>query len=1019
MSHALLGGELIADFPSGGSLELARATIYLPTQRAAAAFARELFRARGGDSVILPRIAPLGAFEPTPDFDEIDATATPRLAERPAVGDLTRRMVLAQMTRAWGEALRGAIRRVDAAGRLAFDETEAPLVASSPAQALALAGDLAALIDDMIIEGVAWEKLDGLVADAFDPYWRITLDFLRIAVAAWPNWLAEHGLVDRARHAALRVEAEIEALRAGVTRGPTIIAGSTGTNRATARLIGAIARAPQGAVVLPDLDKDLNGEAWEMIGADDESASAGHPQAALRRLLRLIGVDRKEVKPLGAPAPRLNARARFLSEALRPAESTHFWRRKRDNLDEAAIEEALADVALLTAENEAEEALALAIAMRETLETPGKTAALITPNPAIAKRVTAELERWGIEAENSAGRTLADTSGGVFARLILAAALDFAPLPLAALIGHPLCQLGRSREDFASQARALDLSVLRTILPAPGLDNIEGAFVAVREARTNKHPHPAIKLIDEKDLSGAESLLRDLAVALAALRELGAGAPLETFIAAHREALAALAAPTNLAAAAGGEALMALFDEWSLASEGGFACTLGDYGALCGSLLATQRAPPTNAGHPRLAILGLLEARLLSFDFVLLAGLDETVWPPAASTDAFLNRPMRREIGLSPPERRIGQTAHDFVSALGARQVLIARAKKRGGSPTVASRFLQRIGAVAGDDAIKCAEARGERYIRLARALDRTVAVEPIGRPEPRPKRNLRPNQLSVTRIETLRRDPYSIYAERILRLTPLPLIDPKVGAREIGEIWHDTLQQYSQDTGQDESPETRLRRIAGRAFAPLNADPAFRALQWPRVLEGLKVFLDFDAKRRTLAGRIFAECQGKLDIPLSDGSMFVLTARADRIERLNEGGAAIIDYKTGKPPGVEEVKVGFAPQLTLEAAMLSRGAFAEIGALEAETAIYLKLGGADGGFTRELYFKDATFGEVVEKHFAELKTLLEQFADETTPYLPRPFPKFVARGSDYAHLARVKEWSATGGETDGDGEAL
>jgi ATP-dependent helicase/nuclease subunit B len=970
-------------------------------------------KASGRPSLILPRIAPLGAFEPTQGLDEFADTEAPRISEMPAVGDLTRRMVLARMTRAWGEALRGAIRRVDADGRLAFDEREAPLVARSPAQALALAGDLAALIDDMIIEWVPWDKFDRLVADAFDPYWRITLDFLKIAVSAWPKWLDEHGLVDRATHAALKVEGEIGALRSGAALGPTIIAGSTGTNRATARLIGAIAHAPHGVVVLPDLDTDLEDSAWEMIGADDESASVGHPQAALRRLLQTIGVTRHEVKSLGAPPPHLRARARFLSEALRPAESTHVWGSERGDLGEAAISEALADVALLVAENESEEALALAVAMRETLETPGKTAALITPDPAIARRVTAELDRWGIEVENSAGRTLADTSAGVFSRLVLAAALNFEPLPIAALIGHPLCKLGRAATDLSRGARALDLSVLRTILPASGLADIGAAFSAAREAKASPHAHPAIKSLDESDFRGAERLLRDLAAALAPLRNCTAKTPLQEFVAAHRAAMEALAAPEELVATPGGDALEALLEEWSIASEDGFACALNDYAALSASLLATQRAPPKNAGHPRVAILGLLEARLLGFDIVLLAGLDETVWPPAAQTDAFLNRPMRRELGLSPPERRIGQTAQDFVSALGSPEVLLARARKRGGSPTVTSRFLQRIEAVAGEEVIKHVQARGDRFIGLARALDRRATLAPIKRPAPRPKRSQRPTQLSVTRIETLRRDPYAIFAERILKLTPLPSIDPRVGPREIGDVWHAMLQRYSQETPDGGTPEARLRNLAEQSFAALSADPAFRALRWPRILEGLRAFLEFDAKRRELSSRIWVELKGELPILLSDESTFTLTARADRIERLIEGGAALIDYKTGTPPGDREIQVGFAPQLTLEAAMLARGAFKDVGPLEAATAIYFKIGGADGGRARALKFKDATFGEIVESHFVGLRVLLEQFADEATPYLSRPFPKFIGRGSDYDHLARVKEWSATGGEMD------
>jgi ATP-dependent helicase/nuclease subunit B len=1005
LAGALLAGRLIPGFPAGGPLDLARATIYVPTQRAASALARELVAAGGGTSLILPRIAPLGAFEPTADLGEVEP---PSFADRPAVGELTRRMTLARLTRAWGPALKGAIRRVDARGQLAFDAEEASLVASSPAQALALAGDLATLIDDVIIEGLDWARLDRLAPEAFDPYWRITLDFLKIATSAWPSWLDEQGLVDRAARAALAVDREVEALGAGAARGPTIIAGSTGTNRATARLIGAIARAPQGAVVLPDLDKGLDDETWSMIGGD-EGAVAGHPQAALRRLLQTIGVSRDGVEPLATAAPTLSARASFLGEALRPAESTHVWAEaKRDR-----AEDPLAGIGLVVADSEAEEALGIAIAMREALETPGKTAALITPDPGIARRVASELARWDIEVENSAGRALGDTSAGGLARLGLAAALDFTAAPIAALLAHPLARLGRGPEDFTARRRALELAALRAPPPPGGLNDIEASFAAARLARGDRHAHRALKSLAEAELTGAEALLRDLADALSPLRELSEAVSLTDAIEAHRDALDALTAPLPLAGAPGGEAIEALFDEWALASEGAFSVDLDDYSALFETLLAMSRAPAEPGGHPRLAILGLLEARLLHFDMAILAGLDETIWPPATQTDAFLNRSMRAEFGLSPPERRIGQTAHDFVAALGAPEALISRSLKRGGSPTVASRFWQRMGAVAGEDAMKAAQARGDRLIALARALDTPDATTPIRRPEPRPPRDFRPGQLSVTRIETLRRDPYAIYAESVLKLVALNPIGPEIGPREIGDVWHAALETFAKTAVDDESADDRLARlyaIAEDRFAALNADPAFRALRWPRIVEGLDTFLDFDAARRDVASRIWIELTGSLDIPLLDGATFRLTARADRIEQLRDGGAALIDYKTGASPGLSEVLVGFAPQLTLEAAMLARGAFKAVGPLEATNAYYLKLGGADGGFERELKFKDTTFAEVVERHFAGLRLLLEQFHDEKTPYLSRPFPKFLGRGEDYDHLARVKEWSATGG---------
>src|ERR1700735_3043455 len=332
LSRALLDGTLIDGFPgAGGPVALAGAASYVPTQRAAQALAKALLAASGGQSLLLPRIAPLGAFEPdeTAAIFDPEGEEVPRTAIPPAVGALTRRHALATLNRAWGKALKGAIRQADADGRLIVDPAEPALVAATPAQAYALAGDLAALIDDMIIEGAPWTKLETLAPDLYDPYWRITLDFLKIAFAHWPEWLAERRLIDRAKRITLLIEDEIKALQ-GARRGPTIIAGSTGANRATARLIAALAPAPQGAVVLPALDLNLDERTWAMIGASDDASlgRAGHPQALLHRLIGAIGVTCEDVTSLGSPTPALAARPAFLSEALRPAESTDLWRER-------------------------------------------------------------------------------------------------------------------------------------------------------------------------------------------------------------------------------------------------------------------------------------------------------------------------------------------------------------------------------------------------------------------------------------------------------------------------------------------------------------------------------------------------------------------------------------------------------------------------------------------------------------------------------------------------------------------
>ncbi len=1023
LSRALLDGALIEGFPGAdGPLALADATIYVPTQRAAAALAEALIAASGRASLILPRIAPLGAFEPDEpaSFAENAADEAPRPGAPPAVGALTRRHVLATLVRRWGQALRGAIRGADASG-LQFHETEPALVAATPAEAYALAGDLAALIDDMIIDKVDPKALETLAPGAYDRYWGITLDFLKIAFAAWPDWLEEQGLIDRAARVAALVDAEVAGLASGARRGPTIIAGSTGASRATARLIAAVARADQGAVVLPDLDTHLDERAWAMIGARDGDAQglAGHPQALLHRLIGLIGVARNEVCPLGAPTRALSARAALVSEALRPAESTDAWRDRKGALASAAVAEALADVTVIVADHETEEALALAVAMREVLETPDKTAALVTPDPSIARRVSAELARWGVEVEDSAGRALGETEAGALARLVLQAALEFRPLAVQALIAHPAARLGRSRAEKDTAARALEIGVFRAASIAT-LDDLDAAFEAARAAAEDRHAHPAVRAIGEARRAAGERLARDCAAALGSLRALKPSTPLGGWLDAHRAALAVvLAAPDGDRTAPHGlAALDALLEEWRAAAGGAFPCALGQYVRLVDDALAGVRAPLAPGGHPRLQILGLLEARLLAFDRVLIAGLDEKVWPPSVDTDAFLNRPMRAELGLSPPERRIGQTAHDFAAALGAREAVLSRARKRGGEPTVASRLLLRLAAAAGAPATKAAERRGETYLAWARALDQPERVVPVEPPAPKPPIEKRPRSLSVTRIETLRRDPYAIYAERILKLGVLPPVERTLGPRETGEAWHGALEDFAKTFPAGALPAEARAALVGFArtrFAALLRDPAFSGLDWPNIEKAIDFVIRFESESRGAIERIYVERQGALEFALRDGAPFTLTARADRIDRLADGEARLIDYKSGTPPSIKEVTIGLAPQLTLEAAILAEGGFADLGPMLPQQALYLKLGGPDGGKARDAADKGEPLAKLAARHLADLKVLLDQFADPNTPYLSRPMPKFASRFADYDHLARVKEWSLAGGA----GEAL
>ena len=1005
--EALLAGKITGAVSGDDPLTLSSATIYVPTRRAARALAGEFAQSPLARSILLPRIVPLG------QADEIETSLAFEVDSLDdgwedvipaAIDEFERRLTLASLILAWGRAVRRALLPLDKSDAMASQE--ALLVAATAGQAWLLAGDLAGLIDELIIEEIPWSALDGAVPEEFDRYWEITLNFLKIAGEHWPRILAERDCVDAAARRALLIGREAERIETGRPLGPTIALGSTGTNRATARLLAAIARSPAGAVILPGLDRDLDAESWTMVGVQrPEAGAAGHPQAALRRLLEGLPASRETVEELGDVSSALARRTHFLREALLPAEATERW----PLFDRSGLAAGLADVALIEAPDEREEALSLAIRLREALETPRLTAALVTPDRAIAARVRAELARWKIEIEDSAGESLATRQAGAFARLVLKAAAgpDLA-VDFLALIAHPLTLLGFDRERVRTLAALAEIALVRG--ETPFSPDLAALLANARALANDAHAHPAVRDAEDETWGDLERLLRRLGNHLGGLRKLASSAPLAAWIAAHRAAIAAIGDGGN--ETADDRALGELLDRLEAAAQNvPLVFDMQDYADFFDSAAgeaAVRSGPP---GHPRLKILGLLEARLMSVDVVLLAGLDETIWPPAAATDPFLNRPMRAALGLSPPERRIGQTAHDFAQAMGAPVVVLSRAAKRGGVPTTPSRFLQRMQALAGPSCWDECRGRGDAWLRLARMIDQAGPTKPIGAPHPRPSLDLRPRRLSVTRIETLRRDPYAVYAESILRLTPLAQVEAAEAGRTAGVELHDVLADFVRRHPSGALPSeasAALRQSALMRFGPLLDDLEWRAFHWPRFERAIDAFVSWENGRREQLAEVFVEERGELAISLADGSRFTLVAIADRLERRSDGQWIIIDYKSGRVPSVREVACGFAPQLTLEAAMIERGAFRCAPAPSVvEKAVYVRLAGSEPISEREVRDAKRQFQELVYEHFEGAIGLLSQFRNETTPYLSRPFPQFASRFGAYDHLARVKEWSS------------
>jgi len=950
-------------------LALSSAVIYLPTRRAARTFGDAFTQVLGG-AALLPQFRALGDSE---EDELLFDSAGEGLELAPAIRPLRRQLLLAQLVRQWD--------RRDRDGTLSF------------AQCAALADSLARVMDEVETQGCDLTRLKDLAPENLAEHWEGITRFLAVIRDTWPAILTEEKALNPAARRTLALKALGARLEASPPRHWVIAAGSTGSIPATAELMGVIARLPNGAVVLPGLDKKLDEESWTNL-------DPGHPQFGLGQLLRTIQTTREDVQDWFT-ADHNPARETLLSETLRPAPTTDAWRALAENGDDE-ITQGMKDLGLVTAADPAQEALTIALALRESLETPGRTAGLVTPDRNLARRVAAEMARWHIAIDDSAGRPLAHTAAGSFLCLLVEAAeARFAPVPLLALLKHPFARRGQDHAAFRARARELDRWCLRGPRPDAGL---AGMARAIEKCGRQKFPPPPESLSALKDWWGGIATILAPLEAIYAQRD----APLPDLIAAHVAAAEALACDENenciLWANADGEQAATLCA--ALQDDGQDLPPIepGSYAALFRHLAMKAPVRAAFGRHPRLAILGPLEARLQRFDLTILGGLNEGSWPGATSADPWFSRPMRATLGLEQPERSIGLAAHDFAMLAASPCVLLTRSLKADGAPTVASRWLQRLTQLLLGLAPPGKKPPIEEMLKpptdYAALAARLVDV-PLGprleRPAPRPPLEVRPKKLSVTEIETWLRDPYAIYAKHVLRLRPLDALDEPVGPLERGNILHKALEEFVKAGG---GSADQLITLADALFEEAGIAKAVLAVWRPRFLGAAKAFVDFEQERRATITASHLEKRGTLDL-----GGFTLTGVADRIDVLTDGRAAILDYKTGAIPSAKQVEQLLSPQLPLEAAMLAQDGFG-IGRYTAEELIYFSLAGEKQARKPRPIANPVTLaGEAV----TQLMRRIAWFSQRETPYRSRVKPYRADIAGDYDHLARVKEWSPSG----------
>ncbi|WP_375687933.1 double-strand break repair protein AddB [Pseudooceanicola sp. LIPI14-2-Ac024] len=948
---AALVAHLHAAFAGRPPQDLARVRLIVNTRRMARRV-RDLFDS--GPALLLPRIELIG-----------DLGQSHHLADLPeAVPPLRRRLELVELISAL----------------LAAEPDLAPRAALYD-----LADSLARVLDEMQGEGVAPEVLEGLDVSDLSGHWARALRFLTIARQFQSD---ADGRLDTEARQRLVIERTIADWQANPPTDPVILAGSTGSRGSTNLLMQAVARLPNGAVVLPGYDFDMPVGVWDSL--TDALTGEDHPQFRFARLLNGLGMTPDQVLQWPGVAIPSAARNRAVSLALRPAPVTDQWMREGPELPD--LSGAMADVTLVEAPSSRAEALAIAMRLRQAAE-DGVTAALITPDRMLTRQVAAALDRWAIVPDDSAGLPLQLSPPGRFLRHVADLfANRLTAEALLTLLKHPLTHSGADRGPHLLFTRALEMRLRRKGPPFPDAE----ALRAFAEAETDPAAAPwaewVIGTILDRHAPGAQPLSDRVADHLSLAERIAAGQPGE--------------GAGKLWDDEAGREAAAVAEELRRESGHGGSVAARDYATLFNGVLDRGEVRDRDTGHPGVLIWGTLEARVQGADLVILGGLNEGAWPELPPPDPWLNREMRHKAGLLVPERNIGLAAHDFQQAIAAKEVWLTRSVRTQDAETVPSRWISRLTNLLdglpgeGQASLAAMRGRGSEWIARTRALEAVERVDPAPRPAPRPPREARPRQLSVTEIQRLIRDPYAVYAKRVLRLGPLDPLMAVPDALLRGTVLHEVLETFVSETKSDASalnPETLLAicdAVLAREVPWAEARHLWRA-RLARVAEG---FLADEAIRQSLAQPAKFEVKGRAEIAELG---FTLTAKADRIDLDTDGNARLYDYKTGAPPSKKK-QIHFDRQLLLSAAMAERGAFEGMEPRHVLAATYIGLGGSAGEMP-------APLDEIPPAQaWADFVTLIELFLGDEQGFTSRRAMFTKAEQGDYDQLARFGEWDVT-----------
>jgi ATP-dependent helicase/nuclease subunit B len=984
---------------------LADYKILLPTRRACRTVQDMFLQETGGRPLILPAIQPLG------DLDEQDlslslaansAAMEKILALPPAISPFKRRILLAH-----------TIMKIEG-------------FTAGMAQAIGLADALGQFLDQVIIEELEIEKLGEIVPEDFAAHWQITLSFLKILTQHWPEILAQYGVIDAATRRKELMHILAESWAETPPPGKIYAAGTTGSIPSTAKLLKTISQLEHGHIILPGLDRDLDEESWNAV-------APSHPQFGLKQLLDYLEIPRGHVLDwdgeyhTGANEISPPARSVLMREIMRPAETSMSWTRLAEQPAQVtAIRKALENITLYEAENQREEALLIALKFRETLEAPDKTAVLVTPDRTLARRVAGYCRRWNLTVDDSAGEALNTTLCGQFLSLLCeAATAHLKPRALLALLKHDYCTLGMAREGYARALGHLERYALRGFAPQAGFSGLYERIAQLENSQmfARKNLLPEMKDFVER----LERAIGDFVTALHSDNPQDYTPLLKAHLRAaeHLSASQDPAYTSRLWSDIAGEKAAGLMNEL-LAHGGDFgAVSAQTYLNIMQMMMSDIAVRPRFGTHPRIHILGQLEARLIDADLVILGSLNEGSWPPDPGHDPWMSRSMRKSFGLPDLDRAIGLAAHDFVQAMGAKTVMLTRAKMLDGSMTTPARWLQRLSAVisaCGIDKAVLENSALPAWLKIFENHD--TEITPYPRPQVLVPLAMRPKDYSVTSIETLIKDPYAIYARRILKLGKLDPLEKPVEAKDTGNILHGALEKFLKNHP-DHLPADSVDKLlayGAEIQADIANDPALWDYWWPQYKGMCEVFLEqeIDWRSNRRARPIAQEIRGEMMLDIA-GAPIKLHGKIDRIDLMPDSDYALIDYKTGGTLSAAKIISGETPQLAIEAVMLEHNAFATAGITDKKSSVmaYWMIKGRGEDAKKVIELSDyvdkgkTDYRSVVEATQAGLHSLLSAYQDPDMRYICLPREANKPRFNDYEHLERIQEWAALGDETD------